>query len=1492
MRYSKPIRVSPVQIVAAPGNFYVRDNLNRIWGVGTSETFQLGSQIASSSPILIRTTKFQSKYLGNLIDNEEFIDITAGPGYVMGLDGNYNFTWGWGADYFVGADYNTRSSPVSLIGNHSFVSLPPTSGNTMSAMKDDGSIWTWGTGSVGELGNNTNLTKFSPVSVVGSHSFIKIGGSTFGLWLGYSNTNTALTYMQAIPALKDDGSAWIWGCGTNTYGHTGTNEQVDRSSPVSMVGGHSFSEIHISKFNGVALKSGDGSAWGWGLASYGGTGESSATSRSSPVSVVGAHSFSQIAHGYTNSFGLKSNNGTVWSWGWNLYGQLGDGSVSNRSSPVSMVGAHSFVEISAGEYQFWGLKSDGSLWGCGYNYDGELGINSGDTLGNIGRSSPTSVVGNHAFTKVRGGRYATYALKSDGSVWAWGVNYSGHLGDGTFINRSSPVSVIGAHSFVDICCARWGFYGLKDDGSIWIAGEQDEYEAMHNTNKSPIKMISNHSFSSILAADRSLLGFKNDDGSVWVAGRDTWGSSGNNTMISRLSAVKVVGNHSFAKIGISGTGGIGTYCALKDDGSCWTWGINGGLGLIGDATVINRSSPTSVVGGHSFVNVVNGGYQIAGSKSDGSTWVWGYNLYGTCGDLTINWRSSPVSVKGSFNFSEVSGQFLTLHGLQSEKAWGWGYNSGYIIGVGIDGNPRSSPVSVQGNFNYSHLTGGQLHVIGLLSTTGTVRGWGSNQNGCVGNGTTTAVGSPVSVVGDHSFIKAQSGYYHNIALKSDGSAWGWGENQYGQLGDNSFVHRSSPVSMVGGYSFIDVTCGPYASYLLNSDGEVYTVGYNPYTIPEERIFKYPVPIYNCSTSYYQQRFQRIFSGFGMHVGKRKTDLHGLWGWGNNFDGQLGFNVGLSERSSPVSIGYSSFVNVTIGEYNSAWIEGSSGLGYTCGRNVYGNLGNNTLNYASTPTALAGAMTYLDIQIAEHHSIGLSRNVGPGTVWCWGYNGWGQLGTNNVTWRSSPTSVLGAHTFTKIAAAYGSCMGLKSTGTVWAWGLNDHGQLGDGTIDMKSSPVLAVGDHSFIDIIATYNSVYCVKSDGSIWAWGGNSVGQLGDGTTDHRSSPVSMLGFGSTLYAYPNKKWNKDYYILNKEGYKYQPTQLKNIGGVVLRNDGQVMCWGVNTYGAIGDGTATHRSVPVPVVGNHSFVSLGCIYPNSGTIGAIKSDGSVWMWGYGQTGSLGNGAITDRSSPVSVLGNHSFVDIRGSDNTLALKSDGSAWGWGNAIFATTPYINNGDGTATKRSSPVSVVGSHSFTWIGASYMVKSGVKSDGSVWTWSDNQWGQLGDSSITPRSSPVSVVGSGSAQIFVKSYHADWSTCLIDDSSRPWTIGNFSYGQLGENTNAHRSSPVSVVGAHVFTQLTSGYHMYAGLKSDGSVWAWGRNDYGELGDYSITNRSSPVSVIGNHSFIQINAFIYTMYGLKEDRSIWAWGLNTTGQLGNGELTNRSSPVSIFKTWR
>jgi alpha-tubulin suppressor-like RCC1 family protein len=315
----------------------------------------------------------------------------------------------------------------------------------------------------------------------------------------------------------------------------------------------------------------------------------------------------------------------------------------------------------------------------------------------------------------------------------------------------------------------------------------------------------------------------------------------------------------------------------------------------------------------------------------------------------------------------------------------------------------------------------------------------------------------------------------------------------------------------------------------------------------------------------------------------------------------------------------------------------------------------------------------------------------------------------------------------------------------------------------------------------------------------------------------------------------------------------------------QLLAWGENTSGQLGDGTTISRSLPESVATNAVTAAAGETHSLY-----VKSDGTLWAMGGNAYGQLGDGTLTTRSNAVSVAVNVVSVTA-GRYHSLYLKNDGTLWAMG-----FNGYGQLGDGTQTNRSNAVSVASN--VVAVAAGYYHSLYLKNDGTLWAMGANNDGQLGDGTLTTReiaelvaSNVVTVASGGLHSLYVKG------------DGTLWTMGWNTNGQLGDGTLINRSNAVSV--ASNVVAVAAGYFHSLYAKSDGTLWTMGYNGYGELGDGTLINRSNAVSVASNVVTVT-GEFSDSMF-LKNDGTLWGMGDNELGELGDGTTTQRTSPVSV-----
>ncbi|MEO5333014.1 MAG: SUMF1/EgtB/PvdO family nonheme iron enzyme, partial [Magnetococcus sp. YQC-5] len=363
------------------------------------------------------------------------------------------------------------------------------------------------------------------------------------------------------------------------------------------------------------------------------------TTTSGSVSAISA------GNGYT----VALRNGTAWAWGKNDYGQLGDGTGISRSSPVQVSGITDITAISSGAYHTLALKNDGTVWAWGNNTSGELGDGS-----QINRLSPVQISGLTGITAISSSyndnqSEHSLALKNDGTVWAWGNNQYGQLGDGFNNNRSMPYKITRLSDIVAISAGTDYTVALKRNGSVLTFGSNYFGQLGNGTtiNSSiPVQVSGLTGISAISAGYKSTLALKND-GTVWSWGLNQYGQLGDDSNIDRSTPVQVSGLTGISSILTVHNNSL----ALKNDGTVWAWGYNEG-GQLGDGSTISRSTPVQVSGLTGITNIFVGkGYPIA-LKNDGTLWAWGYNKDGRFDDGTQENHLTPIKI--NFDFSSTA----------------------------------------------------------------------------------------------------------------------------------------------------------------------------------------------------------------------------------------------------------------------------------------------------------------------------------------------------------------------------------------------------------------------------------------------------------------------------------------------------------------------------------------------------------------------------------------------------------------------------------------------------------------------------------------------------------------------------------------------------------------------------------------------------------------------------------------------------------------------
>jgi len=687
----------------------------------------------------------------------------------------------------------------------------------------------------------------------------------------------------------------------------------------------------------------------WGANGSGGLGDGSTADRRTPVNTVGLSSgIKALATGLGHTCALSAA-GDVKCWGANNSGQLGDGSTTQRLTPVDVVGLSGGIKaIAAGESHTCALTAAGGVMCWGYNFYGQLGDGS-----TTRRLTAVDVFGLSGGIKaIAAGGTHTCALTEAGGVKCWGANFSGQLGDGSTSQRLTPVDVTGLASGVQAIaaggghgCAVTGTGGVK----CWGANVSGQLGDGSTTDRlTPVDAAGLSGGMKAIAAGGSHSCALTEAGGATCWGDNYYGQLGDRSTANRLVPVAVDGLSGGVRAIAAGGGHS---CAATETGGALCWGFNDG-GQLGDGSTTQRLTPVDVFG------LSSGMKAIAAGKSDhtcaltegGGVRCWGMNLYGQLGDGSTTNRSTPVDVTGlpSGIKAIAAGD---SHSCALTEAGGvkcWGNNFSGQLGDGST-TDRFTPVEVVGlSGAVKAVATGRSHTCALTEAGGVVC-WGANFGGQLGDGSTTNRVAPVGVVGLSGGIKAvATGRGHTCALTDAGGAKCWGDNFSGQLGDGSTTQQLTPVNVAG----------------LSGGIKAIAAGI----------------LHTCAL----------------------TEAGAVKCWGDNYYGQLG-DGSTTTRLTPVDVaGLSGGISLTsAGNLHTCALTVAGGV--ACwGDNFFGQLGDGSTTNRLTPVGVVGLSGGVKALSGGYHTCALTE---AGGAKCWGDNLFGQLGDGTAGYRTYPMPVL-------------------------------------------------------------------------------------------------------------------------------------------------------------------------------------------------------------------------------------------------------------------------------------------------------------------------------------------------------------------------------------------------------------------------------------------------------------------------------------------------------
>ena len=1356
-----------------------------------------------------------------------------------------------------------------------------------SIIKKDGTVWTSGNNSYGQLGNSTNInskyltqTGTTNVELNAKNEYIKIGEKFDIDVISAANFNV---FVKEKPVQSD----WKW---------TSSNEDVATIDENGVVTGKTLGYTTITGYNsknGLKAKA--------------------------IVNVYrnqeGAITVPIVGQGYGNTITLKED-GTVWATGKNDYGQLGVGDTTNRNTSVQVkIDENTYLEnvikIDVTDNTTIALTKKGEVYAWGKNEFGELGL--GDRTYRSYATRVKGIDGNgylENIIDVANGDENSYAIDKNGNVYGWGDgNY--HQIDDTETSRTTPTQMSDCTNAISVSAGEC-FVEIMQSNSNVVARGYNYYGQLGygDTAEKPTGAhIVGNDINKVSAGNDATLIIR-EDGTVWAAGRNRYGELGLGDTSNRASFTKLTledGTEIKAKYGELNSS---VTTILGKDGKVYATGYNG-YGQLSNGTTTNTSKLKTMLNEDgtevtdAILIKIGEMYELDRNtgviRKDGTVWVSGDNTYGQIGN-SGNTSATYLSKMGD-GFLNYPEKVITVGVDKSQKI------NPLLFNIQDDMNVYTDSTTKVGTLNYEIEDSNIAELTTLGMITGKQQGITKIKVTDTSTKRTTSIW--VKVVND-SNIQVSLGYKFSVALKQDGTVWSWGQNNDGELGLGNTTEYSEPQQITDIKEKItDVKTGYYHSIALTEKGEVYTWGYNGNGqlgngTREDSLVPVKVTGLENITKVNAYKYMTI----------ALTQNGEVYAWGSGYGAKpvkLNFtrkiidvsgNLVLAENRKAYNLdetkSYGKDLIKVVAGYNHYLGLTSDGEVYAWGSNSYGQLGNGNNTSSSTavkvvtPDGKSNMTNIVDISAGDSYSIITDKD---GKVYTFGY--YGDYRTANTVHSNKPVEIQDLYKTELVAASEGGHTAIVDwDGNVYTVGLNDYGQLGlkdtttrgkfekIGELEISCEPAritLNVGESK--DISLALSSSFNLKNNKqasgevnktieneTIASLAGNTVTGNAIGKTMLNATYEGIIGTLNTEIQKFNK--NVEVEVLPKDGKVTPKVEAGDGFTVELKADGTVWSHGQNQYGQLGVGDTNSYNEPqkVKIIKNTIKNEDGSKTEIEDTIKdisvgnyhvlALSETGKVYAWGYGEKGQLGTGSGYSNEEPVVVKDIYrkqlqDIVKVEAGENvSFAITSKGKVYAWGNGyssraqlldlpeneVDITSKYVLTGDGKVynilTKEQLPI--VGKIVDLDEGTNHTVM--LTNDGKAYAIGDNTYGQLSNGNNVPSETTPVAVRKNSENIFtgIKEIKAgDKTTVIVTTDGKLYACGMNDNNELGienkeildVNTPQENKNIENVIFANIGTN-----HVVA-IKEDGEVDAFGYGKNGELGSRNDKNSIIPVMV-------------------------------------------------------
>lgn len=757
------------------------------------------------------------------------------------------------------------------------------------------------------------------------------------------------------------------------------------------------------------------------------------------------------------------------------------------------------------------------------------------------------------------------------------------------------------------------------------------------------------------------------------------------------------------------------------------------------------------------------------------------------------------------------------------RLFGWGYNGFGVIGDGTNID-KLSPVEVTHNFELNDFEkiidadfGDRFSVV--LTSLGRVFTWGDSSNGQLGNGVSDDTYIPIDITGNFSLdandkvINIEVGVNHTFALTESGQLFAWGSNSYGKIGDGTEEDQYLPINITESiglyyYETIDmISLGSENSMIVSSEGR-------------------------------------------------------LIAWGDNGEGQLGVGtttniLDLIDVSSTMGLNDDEKIMYALSGYGTSMATTSEGRVFTWGNNEYGQLADGTMIGKTTPVDVTASFDFAeDEYIVQADSLeGFTiAFTNQNRLFTWGYNDDGQLGTGDYEIYTIPQDITAAielyptEEIINVSASWTNSALLTNTGRCMLWGYNGDGQIGDGERNDSLIPIEIQEffnitrviessldyDETIVDTSMGRYHYSAVTSYGRLFTWGDNRSGQLGDGTLINTNIPIDIT----------------DSFNLSV-GENIVEVDLGGYHSVARTSNGRVFAWGQNDHGQLGVGSVVDSSVPVELPAS-SFDSetVVSIEVYEGQNAAFTSTGKLFVWGYNELGQLGTGTAINQMVPIEVTSNFSLA----VDESIEKISFG--------------YYHTG------------------------------AISSEGRLFLWGYNSYGELGNGTTSivtvtvPTELPLSNFDGHPIADVSANYH---STAVVTDTGRLYTWGYNGSGQLGYGNTTNSSIPVEVPLSHFddesIEDIEMGFQFATAITSSATLYTWGQNNDGQLANGTVNPEYLPQAVPlfdGTEDIAYVSPGRQGALAITDNGMMYRWGRTSIGAIGNEDSYRDLQPLQKF----